>query len=424
MSGSITASVRRASLMAVALAAVGCGGDPPAAGASASPSLPACMVERSRLVLGDGTEVYVEYQDVIQVGDDLLLAGSPSYHWKPAPGRSADLLSSDEIVAAYFGRGARTVPKPVPGRLGSVRAAALDDRSWGAVMLEVDPDSLPGQELFTGLWYGEYDGARWSRVEAMPPLRGEIMSRVSSALVRAGDRMAWAAWESPPGEHARVRIYERSGGAWVDYAVPELDRVELVELAYSEGSGLWMLISGYDAGLPGFQKSLRLYRERSPTSAIADRWEFVSRVTIAEQGVNLAFASFLLQPGGAAVSWAELSRFGTRVRTRVGIGLESPGTVYTLADDSDNVRLAAMPDGSPAWVVAVGGAEPGVFDLQLLRLEGGTVKVVASFPSPFPMYFTVRAVDPHEIVVVGPELGSDSIGVPFRSLLLRLSTSC
>jgi hypothetical protein len=375
------------------------------------------------LALEDGTEVYVEQEDVILVGQDALVAGSPSYHWRPRPGRTADRLSADEFAAAYLGDPGRTVERPIAGHLGSVRVAALDERRWAAIMLQVDPDSLPAVDAFRGLWYGEHDGERWTRVDAMDFPGARITSRLSTGLVRAGDRLAWLTWERV-GTGSQLRLYERIDGTWTHALVPGEDRVEQIGLAYLEGSGLWMLLSGYDADLPGFQRSLRLFRERSSDVSRPDRWEFISRVTVAEPGMALRRASLTVQSTGVIVSWTAESRGSSRAMTRVGIGPDAPGTVVTLDDAAFAVRPAAMPNGNMVWLVDHAEPDAAVPELRLLGIANGQVVRLASIASPFAGLFAVRATLPNEVIVVGPEMGSDSTDVPVRSLILRLSTSC
>jgi hypothetical protein len=396
------------------------------AAAPPSPSelLTPCLLERRPLTLADSSEVYVEFEDVITVGDDALLAGSPSYRFKPVPGWAAERLSADVIAAAYLGQPGRAIDKPIAGTLGSVRAVALDARRWAAIMLQVDPDSLPAREEFRGLWYGEHDGERWTRVEAMEFPGARISSRMSSHLLRAGDRLVWAAWEAAPSGISTARVYERVNGAWTHALVPGEDRMEQVALGYHEESGLWLLLYGYDAGLPGFQKTLRLYRERAGVASGSNRWELASRVALAAPGVSLRRAGVAVQATGVSVSWTETGRGASRVMARVDITPDSPGTLVMLDELAYAARPAAMPDGSVIWVVDHLGVDLPTAELRVLRVANGEVVRVTSFPSPFLSSFTVRAAAPTEILAVGPEVNWSPIGVPVRSLILRLSTSC
>jgi hypothetical protein len=422
-----TGSLRRASPVVVALAAAACAGDPaPAASEAAPAQLPPCVLERRPLAAADGTEMYIEYEDLIFVGDEALVAGAPSYHWRPVPGRLAERLSSNEFVAAYLGPPARPVTRPIEGALTSVRVAALDDRRWGAILHEVDPDSLPAIELFRGLWYGEFDGERWTHLESMEYPGTRLTSRISSGLVRAGERLVWLAFE-PVREQVRTRVhvYERVAGTWSHYVLPNQDRVEQAALAYLDGSGLWMLLSGYDAGLPGFQKSLRLYREHPSAAATSpERWELVSRVAVAEPEVTLRTARLALQPNRASVSWMAVGGGASRAMARFDIGADSPGIVVTLDEFATFARPASMPDGTVVWIVDH-WQSPGIApEFRLLGIHNGQATRLASFPSPFTAALAVSALAPEEVLVVGPEMSSDSIGVPVRSLILRLSTSC
>jgi hypothetical protein len=412
----------------MAFAAAACAGDPPPPSAAAPQVLPPCVLERRPLVLPDGSEVYVEHEQVIEVGDELLLAGVPSYAWRLRPEGGAEMLSRDVLAAAYLREPTRTVEKPIAGAPASVRVAALDEGRWAAIVLQVDPDSLPGIEIFEGLWYGEHDGERWTLVEPMEFPGGRLSSRLSTRLVRAGDRLVWLAMEHA-GNSSVVHVYERAGGAWARHVVAGWDRVEQMELAYLEGSGLWVLLSGYDAGLPGFQKSLRLYRERlGPDSAGADAWELVSRVVVAESGVALRFASLVVQSSGATVTWEALGRGTSTTMARAGIGPDTPGTLLTLAESSVYARPAVMPDGSVAILVdhfEDGPPTPASRpELRLLRVAEGAIERLTTFRSPFTGSFIVRAVSDTEVLALGAELLSDPSGERVRSLILRLSTSC
>lgn len=428
MSGSRAGRRSRGWIAAAACAtAVGCSSEPAprSAATPAAPTGPAvpCLLERWPLALADGTELYVEYEDVIPVGDDLLLSGSPSYHWNPRPGRAAEQLSADSVAAAYIGDPGRAIAKPISGTLGSVRVAALDDRRWAAIMLEVDPDSLP-KDWFRGLWYGEHDGQRWTRLEEVESPGARISSRVSSGLVRAGDRLLWLAWESLANSWG-VRLYERTAGRWTHALVPGQVGVEHADLAYSEETGLWMLLSGYDTELPGFQKSLRLYRERSTAGANGpDRWELISRVFIAEPGASPRWGKVTPLPTGVTVTWTVLGPRTGRTMASMGIGPNAPGTIVTLDEHATVARPAAMADGDMVWVVDHADTLATAPELRLLAVRDGQVVRLASLPSPFTASFNVRAVAPTEVVVVGPETSWDPTDVPVRSLILRLSTSC
>ncbi len=429
MSGSRAGTRSKGWIAAAACAtAAACSSELPPRSAATPPSqgdpVVPCLLERRPLTLADGTQVYVEHEQVIQVGEELLLAGSPSFHWKPRPGRAAERLSSDSLVAVYLGEPARTVANPVPGTLGSIRVAALDDRRWAAIMLQVDPDSLPGVEAFRGLWYGEHDGDGWTLVEPMEFPGARINSRLSSRLVTVGDRLVWLAWE-PEGSRTLVHEYERVDGTWTRRELAGEDRVEQMDLAYLEGAGLWMLLSGYDAGLPGFQKSLRLFRERPGAVATSpDRWEFVSRVTVAEPDVRLRWASLAVQTTGVTVTWNSVGRGASPAMARVGITPDAPGTLVTLADGVYFARSAPMPSGSLTWLAYLYPSATPTAEVALFTYANGGIGRLAAFVSPFTGTFQARPVGDVEVLVVGAEMGSDSIDVPVRSLILRLTTSC
>jgi len=379
-------------------------------------------------MLADASEVYVEHEQVIDVGGELLLAGVPSYRWRLRPDGGADMLSRDVIAGAYLGAPGRIVEKPIAGTPGSVRVAALDDRRWAAIVLQVDPDSLPAHEVFEGLWYGEHDGQRWSELEPMQFPGDRFMSRASTRLVRAGDRLVWLVLDLA-GTRSIVHVYQRVDGAWTRHVMPNAERVEEMELTYLEGSGLWLLLSGYDPDLPGFQKSLRLYRERPDVDVSGpDRWEFISRVTVAAGDTRLWEASLVVDSTGATVTWEDAGRERSRTMARVAIGPGRPGTLLTLADSSIYARPVSMPDGSVAILVdhfedfpPTPASRP---ELRLLRVSGGRLEHVSSFRSPFTGSFIVQRVGDTEVIALGAELLRQPSGERVRSLVLRLSMSC
>ncbi|MGE0161039.1 MAG: hypothetical protein AB7T31_16700 [Gemmatimonadales bacterium] len=409
-----------------ALAACACGGDPEQAPASAGPAaassapLAPCLLEQSPLLAADGTELYIEPQNLFALGDAWVVAGAPSYRWGVAPGRDAVRLQTDAHVAAVVARPAVPIARPRAARTGSVIATPLGDGRWAAIFDEIHPDSIPGVFSPLSWWYGEHDGTRWTLVEPLPvPPASRLLLRQSSNLVRAGDRLVWIGYDDAErASPAHMYRYERGDGTWRYERMPD-EFVEVAVLEYDDGAGLWMLLVGLDEELPGFQKSIRLYREGRTR-------ELVARVT-AEPGADrmISWPSMQIQDGAVHVSWVVSAREGSRAFVRSGIrsGVD-PGPIVELDDNAPHLRTLTMPDGSPAWIAEHLDPVTQQKELRVLRLDGTRILRAAAVPSPFTGFFSARARDANDIVLVGPQMGRVSPETPVRSLVLRLSTSC
>jgi hypothetical protein len=393
----------------------GCAGDP-APVVSASPASP-CVVEQSPLVLTDGTELHLDTQNLFRLGDEWLLSGAPSYQFRVAPGVDAVNVSRHAHVAAFLSRPARAVANPLgTRRLGSVISTPLGDGRWAAIFDEVHPDSMPTVPL--AYWYGEHDGTEWSLVEPLPaPPDAELSLRESTALVRIGDRLAWIAYERHEIAPSNLRRYERRDGVWRSEALPDV-WVEQVVLQADGASNLWMLLVGPDGDLPGFKKSIRLYREGPPR-------ELVSRVAVVPGSIpEIRHPSLQVRGGAAAVSWVLVSGAGAHAFARVGIDAGQAGETVALDDYALHLYSMTMPDGSLAWVAEHADPEAQRKELRLLRLEGSRAVVTATAPSPFTGFFRAQPSGPNEVLLVGAQMGLVPTETPVRSLILRLSASC
>jgi hypothetical protein len=399
----------------VAVVVGGCASDP-APVTTARPASP-CVLEQRPVVLADGSELYIEPQTLFRAGADWWVVGSPSYQFDVAPGRDWVNLSRFEHVGVALSSPARAIEEAVPGTTGSMISTPLGDGRWAAVFDLVDPDSLSARRISLSYWYGEHDGTRWSLIEPLPVPPGTNLDlRQSSNLVRVGDRLIWIAWDDEMRWQALHR-YERIGGTWRHEHLPD-QNVELVVLATDEASELWILFAGHDPDLPGWQKTIRLYRDGPPR-------ELVSRVVAVPDADALIYHPALeVGRGHATVSWALFTPAADRAFTRTGIAPGAPGTVIELDDNVEYVHSTMMPDGSLTWVVEHIDPETRREELRVLRLDGSRVVRVATAPSPFTGFFRIRSAGPNEVLLVGAQMGRESPETPVRSLILRLSTSC
>jgi len=382
----------------------------------AAPSSP-CLLEQSPLVLADGTELYVEPQNLFRLGDTWMVAGAPSYQWSVASGRDAVSVTREAYVAAVLGAPPRAIPKPLPGeRIGSMIATPLGDGRWGAIFDDVDPDSIHALAEPLGFWYGEHDGERWTLVEPLPTPPGSRLDlRQSSDLVRVGDGLAWISFERGP-VGTILHWYERRDGGWRYEPMPD-EGVEHVALGHDPESGSWIALAGYDADLPGVPRTIRLYRGGPPR-------ELVSRVETLVGGPMLLQLFVDPRDDDATVSWVTLGADGSRAYVRAGIRPDRASQVVLLDDNALHLYPMTMTDGSLAWIAEHQDRRTRSKELELLRLDGSLVVRVASAPSPFTGFFRAMPNGPDEVLLVGPEMGLVQTETPVRSLILRLSTSC
>jgi hypothetical protein len=399
----------------VAAALAGCASDPTPR-MSAAPASP-CLLEQSPLLLADGTELYVEPQNLFRLGDEWMVAGAPSYQWSVAPGRDAVSVTREAYVAVALDTPARAVPKALPdGRIGSMLATPLGNNRWAAIFDDVDPDSIHALAPPQGYWYGEHDGRRWTLVERLPtPPGSQPDLRQSSDLVRVGDRLVWIAFE-----RGRVGTilhrYERRDGVWLHERMPD-EFVEHLAIGLDAESRLWIALAGQDAGLPTHARTIRLYREGSPR-------ELVSRVETLVGGPMILQLFVDVRDGAATVSWVTLGADGSRAYARAGIRPDSAGPVVLLDDSALHLYPMTMSDSSLAWIAEHQDGRTRRKELELLRLDDMRVSRVASAPSPFTGFFRAKSNGPDEVLLVGAQMGVVQTETPVRSLILRLSTSC
>lgn len=371
-------------------------------------------VERRPLVLPDGRHAYVEPENLMRVGKDLVVAGSPTYTWDVGGAGPVRPASSGAHVAAYLGAAPRLVPVPLDVPIGVVRTVALDERRWGMLFTEALPadDGSAEPGTIASLRYAEYDGARWSPVESVPlPAQGRLAAGSSSPLVRSDGTLSWAVVRNPEGE---ALLYDRRAGTWSVETV--VDRgIEAAGLATGP-TGIWLALSGLDEAISEPRKSVRLFRRDGG-------WRLVSRDPATRPYTEVRAPSVVALPAGVTVTWTEAVGAGL-ARARVGAGLDDSGTLVTLDASAPAVRVLETPEGEPAWVSWHAGAVPGTSELRLLHAVGDSVEVDRSTPYPYTGFHAATVLESGEVVVTGPEFSPDPARPTVRSLTLRFNPSC
>jgi hypothetical protein len=383
-----------------------------------------CLVARVPFRLEDGAELYVEPEELLRLGNDLLVVGTPTYVWPADPGGQGDTPLADAHVAARFDLDGRTrlIEKPIPGTIGRVRAVALGDERWGLLFDEVHPDSLPSKHHLLALWYAEHDGARWTSLERVPaPEEGVLDLWADSELVRSAEGLMWVVALRLASGGSQLLHYERVGGRWRHEVISD-EWAELVTLAGDPvGGTAWLAHFSTDPDFSEWRQSLRLHRR------VGGTWELVDRIAEVPPGVKVRDPRVIARAGGPSISWWLLG--GPDREAHAHVGWEAGGRGVSLRLDPSAVQVVPVDDigASPSWVEGHLDAAGQLSELRLVRVAASgaarTVEVVASSPNPFPSFFAAISVA-NEVVVVGPEPGAIRGRPTVRSLILRLSTTC
>jgi hypothetical protein len=323
------------------------------------------------------------------------------------------MVSQDAHLAAYLGEGVpRMVEAPLAVPMGVVRSVVLHERRWGALFSEHGADASWLDDL-RHLWYAEYDGERWSPVESLPlPPNEDLNVSASSALVLDEGVLRWALVATG----GNAFVYERQDGAWRFEMVGE-GRLETAALAAGP-SGLWLALSGFDPGVSGPRKSVRLFHREVG-------WRLVSRNPTAEQYTELPGLSVAVLPGGVALTWIEATPGGELVAlARHRITADDPGTLLVLDRGAERANPLSMPDGVPAWTVLHANTLTSTQELRFVRAEGDKASVLRVIPYPYTGWYAAMATGPNEVLVTGSEFNPDPAQPTVRSLTLRLNPFC
>jgi hypothetical protein len=203
---------------AVALPALGQGGRESAGRCSVS------EVSRHRMVVEGNLNFYVEPVTMAESGGEVLLAGTPNILWSRHSGAQTKLVAVDSLFGAVIASdgSARTVPSPIPAKLlGSIRALGRGDGTWDVVFAELPARESARPDTAVRLWYGVYDGSRWTAVEQLPlPPGAHLHPLHASPLVRQGDTLVWALVATTAGHHRDVVLFQRRGIGWHAELVP------------------------------------------------------------------------------------------------------------------------------------------------------------------------------------------------------------
>lgn len=368
--------------------------------------------------------------DTLKIGDDPfyvdpLVAESDSggrilllgrvihrYNLDPANPRKVSTRSLLGAVLLPDSR-AEVVDAPVAGpRFDGIHAVALPGGRWGIVFAELrSPLDVP-VDTASALWYGEYDGHRWSGVERLPMPDPAIDLHMSSNLIQSEGGLTWVVKTST--QRLSIAILRRTAGRWTServytqaaYVQPTLSRGGRVDLAVVQG----------DTTLRTDRNSLIL--------RAAPSW---SVVRVLQAGAQEPVYSLDRQriDGMEILSWTTpQSREKRTVRARIGFADDVHGMTLTL-DTTAMIRFnrpaPIMVDGAgPTWILPH-NLPTGSRELGFVAVSStGKPRTLGTIENPF-LIPPIAARVPGGAVLSGPIAPGRRY---VASLLVRVAARC
>jgi len=210
------------------------------------------VVSRRRIVLADGQVLHIAVGSTARQGGAVLLAGSPTYTWAAGAAPGASPLTRDSLIGVLVAENGefRGVPNPIPGRpIAYPKVAPAGGGAWHVVLLERltireghDQESDSAQ-----LWYGRYDGRRWTDVAPVTRIHGRYMAGeyTSDLVARIDGTLSFAYGldaEIAGRQIAGIVLQRRERGRWVSDTLGNLIEPRYVRLLPSRSAGSWSVL--------------------------------------------------------------------------------------------------------------------------------------------------------------------------------------
>jgi hypothetical protein len=383
-----------------------------------------CLVRetsRTPLLIDGNRELYVEPTVVLPSDGSILLAGRPNYLYSAGSATDERTYAQDSVFGAVLDRSgrARLIPAPIdPALVSSTHALPLAGGGWAVVFAEMKrPWVPPRKDTIVGLWYGEFDGARWSALERLPDIPGGTYDLdMGSALIPRGDTLFTAALVRTDTNIASVVVFERLAGRWTSEIV-DARAASYAELFYSDSLGLLMAVVQADHSLRADANSLLLYGPRP-------RWEILRKV-IHGGSQPVYDPLFSASPEGTVLSWWVMDRVGgaRRARAMVGLTPDRDGRVAELDPDVNHVTPVVGHPRFPIWL-SEHNTPAGERELRFLADSAGHARQLAALANPFTGPFAATAVGASDLLVSGPLLRADPKNPSLVSLIIRARVEC
>jgi hypothetical protein len=383
-------------------------------------------VSRARLVVEDGRELYVEPVAFAASGGEMLLVGTPNYLWKrQTPAGPVLAVAADSVFGAVIGQDgrARIVPSPVDAkRVAGARALGRSDGGWDVVFAELAErnTSLGDQPVSARLWYGIFDGSKWSSLEQIPLPTGALARLANpSPIVRRLDTLFWVIRLQTRGGDTELAVYQRNGGRSSSELV-RTDFAAYASLGASDTLGVVLLVVRGDTAQPMRENAIFFFA-RQP------RWELVRRVDgVGEEPVHMPSID-LSSPG--ALTWLAPvpTADGGRQEARVMLGrLEAEdGQLFTIDSSVTHVTPAVqLRGGIRVWVTEHLSSSDQTRELRFVGHSGRSPVILGRAASPFLGPFTAASPAPSQIVIAGPLAEGVTTNPAVVTLLIRVRVDC
>jgi hypothetical protein len=391
--------------------------DPPTGPSNTAGSEDRCtvrIVDADTLKIGDDPFYVDPLFAESDSGGRILLLGRVIHRYDLNPARPSKVSTRSLLGAVVLPNGrASVVNAPVAGpRFDGIRALALPGGRWGIVFAQLRSAVDVPVDTASALWYGEYDGHRWSGVERLPMPDPVINLHMASNLIQSEGGLTWVVKTST--QRLSIAILRRTAGGWTSdrvytqatYIQPTLSRGGRVDLAVVQG----------DTTLQTDWNSLIL--------RAAPSW---SVVRVLQAGAQEPVYSLDRQriDGMEILSWTTpRSREEWTVRTRIGFADDVQGTTITL-DTSAIIRFNRpapfMVDGAgPTWILPH-HLPSGSRELGFIAVDStGKPRTLGRIENPF-LIPPIAARVPGGVILSGPIAPGRRY---VASLLVRVAARC
>lgn len=371
-----------------------------------------------------GYELYVEPTVLVPSGDDLLLAGLPSYLFR-RHGDTTSLVARDSIFGAVIHRDgtARAVPFPfAPVPTSDVRAVPRAGGGWMVTFAELPPsERIPNDGPVVRLWRGVFDGRAWRSVAQLPiPARLRLRTRAASSLVHSGDTLLWAFPYASADGGWGVSLYLADGTEWRQETIP-LRGAAYAAVGISDSLGVLFLAVHTDSTLRHDRNSLFLYARRP-------QWTPVRKLAAGyEEPVH--FPELAADPSSATITltWHAIVQDGDRARweARAMIGRPDLRQEPVVVLDSSVARgwARARLGTRHVWLIDHAGAGLDR-QLRVVVATTGGATLLGELPYPFDGTFAGAATAQNELVLAGPLRGNPPRDPGVATMLMRVRLDC
>lgn len=392
------------------------------------PALRCAVHELSRepLVLDDRTHVYVEADAfVADAQGSTLLAGTPNSLTRMNAEGAVTAVVDDSVLGVVIPRTGRAHPIPLPisvsGKLDGIRVAAQPNGGWAVGFAEVKRrQGSTTADSTARLWYGTYDGTRWTSLEELPlPRSGTVDSRWASSLATRGDSVSWAMTHRTAAG-TQIVLFERRATRWSHELIPTFH--SQVELGQSDSLGLVLFVVQPHLG-PGELSdgnSLVLWARRP-------QWQPVRRLVHGSVEGRVYDPNFTPSAEGGVLTWRSVpsSRSARGAELRATFGGWEGGTLQPVVLDSavgntGYSNMVSLRAGKRVWASVRAAAEGGP-KLRFLSDSGQSSATLGETVNPYSGFIAAAAPDPDHMLVTGLQYIPNRY---FVSLLLRATLTC